>query len=146
MPIIKIYPSKRPVRGILQYITRSDTVPEELIRTNGCDILDAEQEFSDIARYYNKPTGAGNRTYYHMIVSYNTTYEKISPEEVRDMVRTYVSAQKLTVINGILRYILTAQITCMRMLSSITSATAAIVNSMLRLGKAFNQRVNYAMN
>ena len=50
MPIIKIYPSKRPVRGILQYITRGDTVPEELIRTNGCDILDAEQEFSDIAR------------------------------------------------------------------------------------------------
>ena len=48
MPIIKIYPSKRPVRGILQYITRGDTVPEELIRTNGCDILDAEQEFSDI--------------------------------------------------------------------------------------------------
>ena len=46
MPIIKIYPSKRPVRGILQYITRGDTVPEELIRTNGCDILDAEQEFS----------------------------------------------------------------------------------------------------
>ena len=45
MPIIKIYPSKRPVRGILQYITRGDTVPEELIRTNGCDILDAEQEF-----------------------------------------------------------------------------------------------------
>ena len=87
MPIIKIYPSKRPVRGILQYITRGDTVPEELIRTNGCDILDAEQEFSDIARYYNKPTGAGNRTYYHMIVSYNTTYEKISPEEVRDMVK-----------------------------------------------------------
>ena len=73
MPIIKIYPSKRPVRGILQYITRGDTVPEELIRTNGCDILDAEQEFSDIARYYNKPTGVGNRTYYHMIVSYNTT-------------------------------------------------------------------------
>ena len=35
MPIIKIYPSKRPVRGILQYITRGDTVPEELIRTNG---------------------------------------------------------------------------------------------------------------
>ena len=33
MPIIKIYPSKRPVRGILQYITRGDTVPEELIRT-----------------------------------------------------------------------------------------------------------------
>ena len=143
MPIIKIYPSKRPVRGILQYITRGDTVPEELIRTNGWDILDAEQEFSDIARYYNKPTGVGNRTYYHMIVSYNTTYEKISPAT---WLRIYVNAQKLTAINGILRYILTAQITCMRMLSSITSATAAIVNSMLRLGKAFNQRENYAMN
>ena len=95
MPIIKIYPSKRPVRGILQYITRGDTVPEELIRTNGCDILDAEQEFSDIARYYNKPTGAGNRTYYHMIVSYNTTYEKISPEEVRDMVKDLCHRTKI---------------------------------------------------
>ena len=95
MPIIKIYPSKRPVRGILQYITRGDTVPEELIRTNGCDILDAEQEFSDIARYYNKPTGVGNRTYYHMIVSYNTTYEKISPEEVRDMVKDLCQRTKI---------------------------------------------------
>ena len=95
MPIIKIYPSKRPVRGILQYITRGDTVPEELIRTNGCDILDAEQEFSDIARYYNKPTGVRNRTYYHMIVSYNTTYEKISPEEVRDMVKDLCQRTKI---------------------------------------------------
>ena len=71
---------------------------------------------------------------------------KSVPRKSATWLRTYVSAQKLTVINGILRYILTAQITCMRMLSSITSATAAIVNSMLRLGKAFNQRENYAMN
>ncbi len=87
MPIIKIYPSKRPVRESCNTLPAVILVPEELIRTNGCDILDAEQEFSDIARYYNKPTGVGNRTYYHMIVSYNTTYEKISPEEVRDMVK-----------------------------------------------------------
>ena len=85
MPIIKIYPSKRDVSAIINYVSREGTVAETLIETSGCSKDTAEQDFKAIAEYFDKPTDAGNRSYYHMIISYNTTLEKISPEEVRDM-------------------------------------------------------------
>ena len=86
MPIIKIYPSKRDVSAIINYVSREGTVEERLIETSGCSKDEVEQDFKAIAEYFNKPRGFGNRSYYHMIVSYNTIFEQISPEEVRDMV------------------------------------------------------------
>lgn len=86
MPIIKIYPSKRKVSAIINYVSREGTVADHLIETSGCSKEDAERDFKVIADYFNKTAGVENRSYYHIIVSYNTTLEKISPEEVRDMV------------------------------------------------------------
>ncbi len=86
MPIIKIYPSKRDSTAIMNYVNRWGAVLEHLIETNGCSKDMADKDFKAINNYFNKPTGGGSRSYYHMIVSYNTMLEKITPEEVRDMV------------------------------------------------------------
>ena len=45
MPIIKIYPSKRDVSAIINYVSREGTVAETLIETSGCSKDTAEQDF-----------------------------------------------------------------------------------------------------
>ena len=81
-----------------------------------------------------------------MIVSYNTTYEKISPEEVRDMVKDLCQRTKIDCYQWYLA-VHTDRPDHMHAHVVINNVSyRAIVNSMLRLGKAFNQRENYAMN
>lgn len=115
MPIIKIYPSKRDVSAIINYVSREGTVAETLIETSGCSKDTAEQDFKAIAEYFDKPTGAGNRSYYHTIISYNTTLEKISPKKCGTWQPSCAGIPRLTIINGIWLSIRIVQIVYMLM-------------------------------
>lgn len=85
MPIIRILPSHRAVRGIYEYITRKDKTSSDYIFASGCSLDHPEEDFKDMADYFQKDTNERNRTYYHVIVSFNTKNERISPEEVQKM-------------------------------------------------------------
>ena len=110
MPIIKIYPSKRDVSAIINYVSREGTVAETLIETSGCSKDTAEQDFKAIAEYFDKPTDAGNRSYYHMIISYNTTLEKCGTWQP-----SCAGIPRLTIISGIWLSIRIVQIIYMLM-------------------------------
>lgn len=86
MPIIKIIPSKKNVNGIVNYITDKEKTDDEYTFCSGCSKETVEEDFKAVADYYHKHLGGKNRSYYHIIVSYNTRYEKISPEETQQMV------------------------------------------------------------
>lgn len=74
MPIIKIYPSKRKVSAIINYVSREGTVAEHLIETSGCSKEDAERDFKVIADYFNKTAGGGKSKLlpYDRQLQYNT--------------------------------------------------------------------------
>ena len=55
------------------------------IFASGCSLDHPEEDFKDMADYFQKDTNERNRTYYHVIVSFNTKNERISPEEVQKM-------------------------------------------------------------
>ena len=60
------------VRGIYEYITRKDKTSSDYIFASGCSLDHPEEDFKDMADYFQKDTNERNRTYYHVIVSFNT--------------------------------------------------------------------------
>lgn len=104
MPIIRILPSHRAVRGIYEYITREDKTSPDYVFASGCSLDHPEEDFKDMSDYYHKNGGERNRTYYHVIVSFNTKNEKIEPKEVKKWQRNYVKKQISAIISGLLRF------------------------------------------
>lgn len=85
MPIIRILPSHKSVKSIYEYITREDKTSPDYIFASGCSLEHPEEDFRDMVDYFHKTVKVENRTYYHVIVSFNTKNEKIPPEEVQKM-------------------------------------------------------------
>ena len=68
MAVCKFMPSKSPVRGILQYITREDKTEARLITGKDCMAESAEVEFQTVKKLFGK---TGGRQYYHIVQSFH---------------------------------------------------------------------------
>lgn len=90
MPIIRILPSHRAVRGIYEYITRKDKTSSDYIFASGCSLDHPEEDFKDMADYFQKDKNERNRTYYHVIVSFNTKTREFHRKKCRKWLRSYV--------------------------------------------------------
>lgn len=83
--MIKIMPSKGSVNAIRDYIMQEHKTSKEYAMASGCSIDDPERDFKTMQEAYENPRHPKERTYYHIIVSYNTKSEKIPPKDIQDM-------------------------------------------------------------
>ena len=85
MPVIKIIPSKGSVNAIRDYITQNNKTSSDYILTSGCCIENPELDFDTLKSTYEDPQHPKERTYYHIIISYNTKSETIAPQDIKEM-------------------------------------------------------------
>ena len=84
MPIIKIIPSKSKVSNIQRYIQNSQKTNSSLYIEHECSAKTASQDFNLMRKIFKKKEG---RTYYHIIISWNSQEDNINAEECREMTR-----------------------------------------------------------
>lgn len=85
MPIIKIIPSKGSVEKIKDYITQESKTSRDFITTSGCDYESIDEDFRNMRELYDNPQSKKERTYFHIIISFNTKDEKINPQDIKEM-------------------------------------------------------------
>ena len=85
MPVIKIIPSKGSVNAIRDYITQNSKTSSDYILTSGCCIENPELDFDTLKSTYEDSQHPKERTYYHIIISYNTKSETIAPQDIKEM-------------------------------------------------------------
>ena len=85
MPVIKIVPSKGSVNAIRDYIMQEHKTSKEYSMASGCSIEDPELDFKTMQEACKSSRRPKERTYYHVIVSYNTKAEKIPLKDIQDM-------------------------------------------------------------
>lgn len=85
MPVIKIIPSKGSVNAIRDYITQNNKTSSDYILTSGCCIENPELDFDTLKSTYEDSQHPKERTYYHIIISYNTKSETIAPQDIKEM-------------------------------------------------------------
>lgn len=95
MPVIKIIPSKASVHDIWTYVTQESKTSKDYIITSGCGMENPEQDFNTLNSAYENPEHRKERTYYHIIVSYNTKNEKIPPQDIKEMAEELCRKSKI---------------------------------------------------
>lgn len=95
MPVVKIIPAKSGAARIEKYIKNPDKTAPEHYFGNFCDTEHVEQSFKAWNQAYKKPLHKEKRSYYHIIISWNTEKDKISPEECRKMTEELCSRTAL---------------------------------------------------
>lgn len=95
MPVIKIIPSKTSVHDIWTYVTQESKTSKDYIITSGCGMENPEQDFNTLNSAYENPEHRKERTYYHIIVSYNTKNQKIPPQDIKEMAEELCRKSKI---------------------------------------------------
>lgn len=95
MPVVKIIPAKSGAARIEKYIKNPDKTNPDLYFGNLCDTENVKQSFKAWNQAYKKPLRRENRSYYHIIISWNTEKDNISPEECRKMTEELCSQTAL---------------------------------------------------
>lgn len=87
MPIVKIIPSKSNPGRLEAYLKNPEKTDESLWFGNLCDFDHVAESFIRWNENMGKADRPENRSYYHIIIAWNTAKDTITPEQCQKMAR-----------------------------------------------------------